>query len=220
MLVACLIGFVLAFAGSMPTAGPTGVLVLTWGLDRRYDKALAVALGAALPEAAYASFAFLGFAAVLKRYDWVEPVSQGLGIVILVVLGFLLVTGRAGGPRKGEAASKDTQSRSRVAGPVGAFGVGFGIAALNPAFIANWSIVVAMAHASAGFDLAPDGVLPFACGVVAGIMAWFGVVLVLLARYGERFDAEKRGRALRYMGWLLWLLALVLAGRAASAALA
>jgi len=207
MLIAFLIGFVLAFAGSMPTAGPTGVLVLTWGLERRYDKSLAVALGAALPEAAYASFAFLGFAAVLKRYSWVEPVSQGLAVAILLLVGVLLVTGRIGGAAP---EAKGPPARSRVSGPVAAFGVGFGIAALNPAFIANWSIVVAMAHGTAGFDLDPANVPLFAVGVVAGIMAWFGIVLALLHRFGDRFDAHARGRALRFMGGVLLLLAVVL----------
>lgn len=201
----------------MPTAGPTGVLVLTWGIERRYDKALAVGLGAALPEATYASCAFLGFAAVLERYSWVGPASQGLAVVILLGLGLLLLSGRIGGDAPAAAKSS---SRFRVAGPVGAFGVGFGIAVLNPAFIANWSIVLAMAHGTAGFDLKPARVLPFGIGVVAGVMGWFGIVLALLAHYGDRFDAHARVRALRFVGGAMLVLAVVLAGKAVRSALA
>lgn len=129
----------------------------------------------------------------------------------------MLFTGRAGGAR---AESAVPQSRFAVAGPGAAFGVGFGIAAINPALLANWSMVVAMAHASVGFELAPERVWAFAVGVVTGIVAWFGFVLAMLARYGERFDSRARGRVLKWVGTLLLVLAVALAGKVVRAALA
>jgi hypothetical protein len=41
----------------------------------------------------------------------------------------------------------------------------------------------------------------------------------MLARYGERFDAHTRGRALRFVGGVLLVLAVALAGKAALAVL-
>ena len=48
MIVAALSGFVLGFAGSIPVAGPTAVVVMESALAHRNREGLSVAVGAAV----------------------------------------------------------------------------------------------------------------------------------------------------------------------------
>ena len=66
--LAALFGFGMGFAGSIPLAGPTTMLVLSFGIQGRIRAAAGVAAGSALPEAIYASLALWGFGALIERF--------------------------------------------------------------------------------------------------------------------------------------------------------
>ena len=91
MWLAALFGFGMGFAGSIPLAGPTTMLVLSFGIQGRIRAAAGVAAGSALPEAVYASLALWGFGTLIEKFNWIAPASRGFAIVVLIVVGLFLL---------------------------------------------------------------------------------------------------------------------------------
>ena len=207
MLTAWLAGIVMGFAGSVPVAGPINMLVFSYGLQGRLRPATLIALGGALPEGLWAGLAFWGFTALLERYAWIEPSSEMAATVVLVGVGLFLLIRPPTGRKKSDA------ERDDVTGTISALGLGFSLTALNPALLLNWGAAVTMV-VSLGI-LSPDAALaiPFAIGVVMGILLWFAVILQLLARHHRRISPDGRAWILRGMGLLLLAFAAVTASR-------
>ena len=207
MLTAWLAGLVMGFAGSVPVAGPINMLVFSFGLQGRLRSATLIALGGALPEAIWAGLAFWGFTALLERYDWIEAGSEIAATVVLVCVGLFLLLRPPTGKKSSEA------ERDDVSGTLSALGLGFSLTALNPTLLFNWGAAVTMV-VSLGI-LLPQAALaiPFAVGVLMGILLWFAVILQLLARHHRRFSPESRAWMLRGMGLLLLAFALATGAR-------
>src|SRR5262245_21447551 len=85
--VALIAGFLMAFFGSMPPTAPIAVLVLQRGVLRKYRAGLAIAIGAALAESAYAAAAVFGLSALFERFPGLEWIFRTVGVLILFVLG-------------------------------------------------------------------------------------------------------------------------------------
>lgn len=206
MLIAPLIGFVFGFVGSMPVAGPIGILVFGRGLQNRARSAIYLALGSALAESVYAYLAFWGFSALLAVHAWIEPISRGLAALLLTGLGLHFILKRP----EPEAAQ---QTPDPTFGNKRSFFLGITITALNPTLMVTWGGAVTMLHSLDVVAFDPRRALPFSIGVCVGISVWFAVLLTLLARFRERFRRSTLERVVRIMGVLLTLLGLFFAVR-------
>lgn len=196
--MAVAIGFLLGLLGSIPVAGPIGVLVITRGLAGRFRSALAIAWGAAIAEGGYAALALWGFGALVAHHEWVEPLTRGVGTCVLAILALLLLRVDAGPPsrpqRDGEA-------------PFASFALGFGVAAANPTLIVSWAAAVTAIHATGllSFDQAAAGL--FAAGTMLGIVSWFSGLVYAMWRLREHFHPERLVRIQHAAGYLVLALA-------------
>ena len=207
MWIAALLGFAMGFAGSIPLAGPTTMLVLSFGIQGRIREAGGVAAGSALPEAIYAALALWGFGALLESFRWVAPVSRALAIAILFLVGLFLLLRP---PAEDGGTSREIADQP---GLIRSFLLGTSLTAFNPALILNWGAAATMLYSPEVLD--PDSFLaiPFGLGAASGIVSWFAIVLLLLHRYRRRISPRLRDRLLRSMGVLLIALAVLAAAR-------
>jgi threonine/homoserine/homoserine lactone efflux protein len=194
MLLALIFGFSLGFVGSMPLAGPIAVLVLMCGLRGAMRSGMAIAVGAAIAESAYAFLAYWGTGELLARFPILAVASRALASLFLLALGVYFVL------QKGTDAVKAGAPRERVHG---SFAAGFGITALNPTFIATWSAAATVLHSMQLVPRSPSAAAPFAVGVAVGIVLWFWLMLLVIRRHRERFGPATVRRVLQFFGLVL-----------------
>jgi threonine/homoserine/homoserine lactone efflux protein len=210
MLAASVLGFICGFFGSMPVAGPIAVLVFRRGIDGRLRSGVYLACGAAIAESVYAYFAYWGFTELLTHHRWIEPVSRALAAVILIGLGIRFIVS----PTRKQIDPTEEPDKKNV-GNKRSFLLGFTISAMNPALLATWPAFIALTSALItslpGLDtvrFAPAHALSFAVGVLSGIVTWFAILLVLLARFRDRIADNTLDKLVRSMGVFLILLGL------------
>ena len=197
MVTVMLFGFLLGFAGSMPPMGPISVLVISRSIEGRFRSAFSIGAGAAVAEAAYAALAFWGFSAFLARHAWVVPVSHVVAALLLTALGLTLLLRR----RLVQAAAPREQRAGNLL-------LGFTISALNPTFLATWTATMTVLYSTELVEMSPSHAIPFALGVLAGIVSWWAVLVVLLRKYRGRFRETALVGAMRVMGALLVVMGL------------
>ena len=202
MLSAWLTGFVMGVAGSIPIAGPTTMLVLGFGLHGRVRAATSVALGSALPEGIWAALALWGFGALLRSYSWAAPAAEVAATLILLAVGTLLLLRPPVNEPREDDAFTGAASMAR------SFALGLSLTALNPTLLFNWGAAVTLAVSLGAITAEPENAIPFGVGVVSGIVAWFALVLQLLARHHRRISPALRVKLLRAMGLVLLTLGL------------
>jgi threonine/homoserine/homoserine lactone efflux protein len=211
MFVAWLAGFVMGVAGSIPVAGPTTMLVLSFGLQGHLRSAGLVAIGSALPEGVWAALALWGFGALLRTHAWVGPASEVLAIGILLAVGALLLLRPPPAVAEGPPREPDASSDART------FLLGLSLTGLNPTLVFNWGAAVTLAVSLGAVAPSPGMAIPFGVGVVSGIVAWFFFVLHLIGRHHRRISEQARGRILGAMGIALIALGLLAAARLVTA---
>lgn len=208
MITAWLIGLLMGMAGSIPVAGPATALVVGLGLERRTRTAALVGLGSALPEGVWACLALWGFAALVERHAWIEPVAQSITVLLLLAIGTLLIV-RAGQPAvvtSGDSTPENGAVRSLL--------FGLSLTGLNPTLIVNWAAAIALIYSLGLLEPTPELAIPFGVGVTMGIVAWFAIVLRLLHQHHGRISARGRTITMRVIGALLMMLGVAAAGRA------
>jgi threonine/homoserine/homoserine lactone efflux protein len=194
MFTASLIGFILGFVTSIPIAGPISILVFGRGLQDRGHTAVYLAVGSAIAESIYAYLAFWGFAALLSKYPWINPVSCALAAVILTALGIRFAAVKHDHSPEQPEAEQGSQGRKR------SFFLGMTITALNPTLAATWPALVAMVHSFHIVTFEIGHALPFSIGVALGISTWFTLLLALIARFKGRFRPATLDVVIRIMG--------------------
>ena len=207
MWLAALFGFGMGFAGSIPLAGPTTMLVLSFGIQGRFRSAAGVAAGSALPEAVYAALALWGFGTLIGKFSWIAPASRGFAIAVLVVVGLFLLLRP---PGQNSEASEEIADQT---GLLRSFLLGMSLTAFNPALILNWGAAATMLYSLEVLDPDPSLAIPFGLGAAGGILSWFAIVLILLHRYHARISPTLRSRLLRSMGGILIGLAALAVAR-------
>jgi threonine/homoserine/homoserine lactone efflux protein len=187
-LVASLAAFLIAFVGSMPLAGPISVIVISRAAQHQNRAALAMAVGAAIAEGAYAGVALWGFATFLAHHPLATPISHAVSALVLLAVGVHFTTWKY-------------RSSTADDGKAGVL-VGFGVSALNPTLLVTWSVVVAALDAR-GVVLTPILGLPFGLSAAAGIVAWNVTLVTLLRRFAGHVPKTTVTRMVRGMGVLL-----------------
>ena len=205
-ILAVALGLALGFFGSMPIAGPTAVILVSKGLDNHRRSGIFIAAGAATAESVYVFMAFWGLASVLLRYPMLLPITRLVGAALLMGLGahFILRRNRQRDPLA--RAAELTGGRS--------FFFGLSLTALNPSLLVTWTAAVSVAHATGMLTVETSAAGPFALGAALGIVAWFAILLWLLARFGARVSSVTLDRVMRWMGGLLILTGAALFVRA------
>jgi len=202
LLAALLVAFILSFVSSMPIAGPIAVIVVSKGLDNQARSGLFIAIGAAVAEAIYAGLAFLGITAMIQRFPLLLPISRLFGCLILLALGVYFLVRK----EKPETPAQDDAGKAAAkATDVGSAFLGFSVTALNPTLIVTWTGAVSAVHAAHLLRVHELDALPFAAGVLLGIVTWFATCLWLLARFKKTVRPASVARVIKGMGVILIL---------------
>lgn len=196
MLAAVLVGFLFGFIGSMPVAGPIAMLVLRLGLNHDMRHARNVALGGAVAEAGYALLAYYGLSTVLERHPMVLPATRIAGAALCLILGVILLRHKPKPPQERPPEARDRGLKRSLAG-------GFLITAVNPTLIVSWTAALTALHATGLFILDPRRAIPFAVGVLGGIITWFITLLALVRRFKSRLSHAAIHGFIKVMGGLL-----------------
>lgn len=160
--------------------GPIWLLCARTALRHGFAGGLAVGVGAALVDTAYACLGVAGMARLIE----LPALRVGLGLAGAAVLLFLGVRTlwSAWRPRAGEADDAPAPSPSR------GFRTSLIATASNPLTIASWAAIFA-ATAAAGVARSLPGVAAFLAGVGAGSLGWFAILAAGMSRLRRRLGA-------------------------------
>jgi threonine/homoserine/homoserine lactone efflux protein len=211
MLLALLSGLGLGFAGSIPVAGPTSVIVVESALENRPRQGLTVAIGAAVAEGLYAGMTFWGLATILTSYPLLRPISRFVASALLCAVGAYLLLRRAKRTRRSDPGNAKRRGHQLV--------FGFTITALNPTLLVTWAVAAAALHAALPSSFTAWDAFPFALGVAFGITGWFWLLLRLACRFRKSVGPAAMNRVLRATGAVLVAAGVLMAGRALLAVL-
>jgi threonine/homoserine/homoserine lactone efflux protein len=157
--------------------GPIWLLCARTALRRGLLPGLAVGLGAALVDAAYASLGVLGMARLLELAA-LRAVLGAAGAAVLLFLGGRTLW-TAWRPKPGGSLEERSLS------PLGALRTSLIATASNPLTIATWAAIFAVT-AAAGVGRSRPGVVAFLAGVGGGSMLWFAILSVAMSVLGRR----------------------------------
>jgi threonine/homoserine/homoserine lactone efflux protein len=197
MILAFIAGLLMSFLGSIVPTGPIALIVIRRGIAGHRLGVLSLVSGAALAEAGYAMFAYLGIDFALSRYPVQTSMLRMLAGILLIAFAAVCIMGHR--------LPKPDRSSRKYAGA--SFLLGLSIAGLNPTFLVTWAGAVAIARGTgliSGIHAAPG----FALGVIIGPILWFWILLKVLTRHVGDMHPD----ILRKIEKALPILLLILAG--------
>jgi threonine/homoserine/homoserine lactone efflux protein len=210
VLLACLAGFVIAFVGALPVAGPVAVLLVERALAGRLRESVAMAAGAAVPEGIYATAACLGAEALLASHPRLVPLAHGLGALFLLGIGISLWRGAR--PATGTAAVGALPAVPRFiwASPEARAALtGLVLVAVNPTLLVTWS---AASAPLVGFGAlaTPLHAVSFGVGAALGGLGGSATLAAVAGHQRDRLGASgalyvQRGAAVFLVGFGLVL---------------
>lgn len=204
LLMALVVGLCAGFIGSIPIAGPIAVLVLETGLEGKHREAVHIVIGSAVAESLYAALAFLGVSSLVNRFPNALPVERIVGAIVIIIVGgyFAFRKTKPATPHTDVAAPKKRK-----------WLVGFWITALNPTLLVSWTAVIAALHGAGLLSFGLIDAIPFAIGVLCGVVAWFFVLLTIVKKIGKHVSPKARERLVHGMGYVLIAVGLVMGAR-------
>jgi len=203
-MVAFLLGFGIAFVGSMPMGGPVAVLVMTRALRREKTPALLIALGASLVEATYAGAIAFFLPLLLGRTRGVVLASLGLGCLLVTALGVLLLVHPATVGRVADTSPR----RGLLRGALSSL--------LNPTLVATWTVAVSTLSANGWLSPHWRSALSFAVGVSLGSLVWFAITVTAIGIWHRRITPALQAKVMSGMGAILILSGVFLGVRFAT----
>lgn len=203
MLIAILVGLAIGFFGSIPLAGPVGVLVLHRAFQARWREALGVGMGASLVEGLYAGLALIGVATLIGNQPIFVPIAEAViaGLLSLLGLHFLCSPPRLS---RSSVSEQDTVGLGRRRRGLL---LGVTLSAANPNIITAWISIATLMTASGWLDGQPLHALSLGLAVAGGGILWFSLLLTLLARAHGRMSTALTQLLSRIMGLVLLLCA-------------
>lgn len=181
------------------------MLVLDRAFRGERRKAIAIAGGASLAEAAHAFAVGLTLPLLLSRWPAILVLARGAGAALLLVVGLLL------------AVKPALVSRSDVQGRGGNFVTGLAAAGLNPTLLVSWTAVISAFYGEGWLMRTSSAAAAFALGVGIGVVGWLVSVVFWANRLSGRMDARKRGRIVQGFGFFLMAVGGYIAVRLAMA---
>jgi threonine/homoserine/homoserine lactone efflux protein len=197
LLLALLLGFGLSLLGSLPMTGPLALLVLDRVVSGQRRSAFWIACSGALVEGVIAAAIAAFLPLVLEHSANIVRIARVSGGAVIFGVGLVLVL------RPQTVTQLETRNKNQ------SLMVGFLATSLNPTLLATWTIAVTALHANGLLDGGfQEGPL-FGGGVVLGVLAWFGA-LVLLGRLGSPQRLNRYRSALgRSVGVILLLVSVL-----------
>jgi len=184
-----LIAMILGMCGAMAPLGPVTLLVLRRGMEKDFVGGLKVGLGRVVPETIYCGLATFGAAAAIEEFPSVKLWIQGLGAVLLLVLGSYF------------AFAKFRERDPDEARPKWGNWSGLFIASLNPALILSWSAVSAILITTLEIVPTTAQKLTFAAGVGTGVALGYFTLIGTLRRWGRTLNAKFIRTVIRTVGF-------------------
>jgi threonine/homoserine/homoserine lactone efflux protein len=191
LLVAAVLGIVIAFIGSVPIAGPLAVLVLDRATSGRRAEGLFIAMGGALAEAVVAFGVALLFPLLFALSHTVVMVSRIAGAALVGLVGLLLLV-------HPDIVKSPPTGRKR-----GSFITGLVLSGVNPTLVATWTVVVATLNAHGLLGRSAAAAAFFGLGVGGGVTGWFALLVVLSGAARDFLQGHRRTQAVRALGLLL-----------------
>ena len=191
LLIAALLGIILAFIGSIPVAGPLAVLVVDRSVSGRRAEGLFIAFGGALAEAVVAFGVALLFPLLFALSHTVVAVSRIAGASLVGLIGLLLLI------------YPDVVKRPPTTRRSGSFLTGLVLSGVNPTLLATWTVVVATLHAHGLMGRSAAVAVFFGLGVGAGVAGWFALLVLLSGAARDFLQGERRTRTVRVLGLVL-----------------
>jgi threonine/homoserine/homoserine lactone efflux protein len=164
------VGFAAGFVGAIPP-GPVGLSVMRDASEGRVADAIRTGLGGATVDTVICAAVGVGAGPLLARLTS-PAVRASLSVVYLLAGAAVLVREllRAKG-------STPAPPRARAV----SYAQGLARAALNPALVANWAMLVAFLLANGLLAPRTSSTLPFAVGAGVGVAGWFTLLARALA---------------------------------------
>ncbi|HEX4339208.1 MAG TPA: LysE family transporter [Polyangiaceae bacterium] len=191
LLIAAVLGIVLAFFGSVPVAGPLAVLVLERALSGRRGEGLFIAMGGALAEAIVAFGVALLFPLLFALSHTVVMVSRIAGAALVGVVGLVLLV------------YPDVVKHPPTARRSGSFLTGLVLSGVNPTLLATWTVVVATLNSHGLLGRSVAAAAFFGLGVGAGVTGWFALLVLLSGKARDFMQGKRRTQTIRVLGLLL-----------------
>jgi threonine/homoserine/homoserine lactone efflux protein len=199
--------FIGAFIGAVTGVpiGPVNVAVIESAYRHHLRRAVAVGLGGAAADFAYALLGVVGVGPFLREHPDVPPVLYAVSGVVLIVYGAITVRTQAASLTEVSA-----QGRPAAGALWTGFIVGVALILMNPAAIITWVVIVG-SYLSEASRL--EGIMA-AVGIGVGSFGWFAMV-AFLADHGKRVLGDKMIWVTRTVGVLLIGYGVFSLGRAA-----
>ena len=191
LLVAAVLGTVIAFIGSVPIAGPLAVLILERAMTGRRAEGLFIAFGGALAEAVVAFVVALLFPLLFALSHTVVTVSRIAGAAIVGTIGLVLFV------HPDVVKHPPTKRRS------GSFLTGLVLSGVNPTLVATWTVVVATLNSHGLLGRSAAAAAFFGLGVGVGVTGWFSLFVLLSGKAQEFMQGHRRTQMIRLLGLVL-----------------
>ncbi|NOX89218.1 MAG: LysE family transporter [Calditrichaeota bacterium] len=149
------IGLLVGFAFSMPTAGPISILVISYTLHDNRKRALFTAIGGATVDFLYIFIVVFGFTKLFIRYKWSITYILLLGSIFIFILAYKLWNTRLHLTDENEKGLMKRPLLGKVKKHDGFF-TGFIVNLLNPTLFMGWlvsSFIVLSFAASNGINV-------------------------------------------------------------------
>ena len=192
MLTAFVIGAILGAVTGIPI-GPVNVAVIDAAYRHTLRRAIAVAFGGALADAAYALLGIAVVGPLLKQHPVLPAILFGISGAVLIVYGFVTSRSRPQDPPPGTARDVAT-AREVWSGII----LGASLIIMNPGALVTWVFIVG----SYLVDITVAEGYAAAFGVFVGSISWFTTVGYLTHR-GRHVLGDKMAWIPRVVGWLL-----------------
>lgn len=180
MLSFFLLGAGIGFVTGIPI-GPVNIAIIDAAYRHHLARAVAVGIGGAVADMAYAILGVLGLGPLLLSHPSVPPILYGISGVVLIVYGILTVRAQPVDP-----ATPGTTAAGDRGWFLSGFLLGLALILLNPATLIAWVVIAGSALAEAGRGQG----LAAAIGIGAGSALWF-VIMAHLAHHGKKVLGKK-----------------------------
>ena len=194
LLTLMLIGASIGLAKSIAPLGPTGVLIVRRGAERRYLNGMAIAAGGTTAETCYCFAAVLGLNALAAVYPQIFTALRGVGIAIMFGVGLFVFSQ----PPRPPAVDPDEVRTWKTDILVGLSATG-----MNPTLLVTWSVAVGLLQSVLGVRF--DGVkqLAFPLAVACGTMTSNALLMLAMRRWHARMSERSLRMIVRALGILL-----------------
>ncbi len=204
LLTYFLIGMAVGCFTGIPI-GPANLAVIDAAYRYTMRRAIGVALGAAIADAAYAGLGIVGIGPLVIHNPGVPPILYTVSGLVLIVYGALTARAHPVSPAEEHAARPTVPVKQMRSGVT----VGLALILLNPAAIVTWVVVVGPYLADATGWQGGAATL----GVLFGSFGWFYFV-AYLTTHGKRLMGGKAIWITRIVGIVLVAYGLFSIGRA------